>query len=151
MNQVLQVSTCEAFSLKWTTHAGAHPVRSCLCQGLAVALQQRRYNGALELRILLQKALGASHRLPRPPALDATALAQHEQLHDSYQAFRQAAGNTLSMLLGLQAKLMEAHPAIAVAAEASGAGAVSSEELAVEDTGAGENQGTSGLVLKDST
>jgi hypothetical protein len=82
-----------------------------------VRQQRKLWERALELRILLQRPLAASNRLPQP-AVRAAALAQGGALAEPYGQLLQAAADTLAQLLELQAALLASNPAIGASAEA---------------------------------
>ncbi|GAX79197.1 hypothetical protein CEUSTIGMA_g6637.t1 [Chlamydomonas eustigma] len=103
-------------------------------KGLAVQSQQVLYERSLEMRILLQKSLQASHRLPLPHLMsrlvtDKKSLgaekgsvssngtmsdtsSELESMNSRLQALRQTAKSTLGQLLALQAALLCRHETV---------------------------------------
>jgi hypothetical protein len=79
--------------------------------------QRALWERSLELRILLQRPLAASNRLPQP-AVRAAALAQDGALAEQYSQLLQASADTLGQLLELQAALLANNPGTGVSAQA---------------------------------
>jgi protein AATF/BFR2 len=73
--------------------------------------QRALWERSLELRILLQRPLAGSNRLPQP-AVRASALAQDEGLAAGYRQLLAASADTLQQLLELQAALLGSNPGI---------------------------------------
>ena len=93
-------------------------------KALAVAAQRRLWQRGLELRILLQRALGEGNRLPRPAMRAAAVAAGGGEVAAVYAGLTADAADTLEQMCELLAALAGQNPAVAeAAAAAAGAGA----------------------------
>jgi hypothetical protein len=83
---------------------------------LQVRHQHTLWERALELRILLQKPLAGSNRMPQPRVQQA-AVAQDAGLLQQYSQLHSAAAETLQLLLHLHSALVANNPTIAAAGQ----------------------------------
>ena len=89
-------------------------------KALAVRAQRSLWQRGLELRILLQRALGGANRLPRPAGHAAVSAASPE-LAQALAGLAADAAETVEALAGLLDVLVGQNPALAEAAVAAGA------------------------------
>jgi len=115
----------------------------------AVRSQKAIWERALEARILLQRPIAASARLPRPGARDAVAAASSE-VQQGYSQLLGSCQETLDQLLDLHATLLQRHPQAAATAghhqqqqadaQAADAGAGGKRSRASAGLGGGEGE-----------
>ena len=80
-------------------------------KGLAVQAQQRIWDGALEIRILLQRALQAANRLPRSKARDAIKKID-SNMFNGLQSVANVAAGALEDVLSLLCAIEKQNPAL---------------------------------------